>query len=69
MDDRLSKPKRKPAKSAQPSNEEKAAMTAELEKAHLMSVLWFNLHHSNHHLTSICLLRIWALPPLLFPLI
>jgi hypothetical protein len=35
MDDRLSKPKRKLAKSAQPSLEEKEAMTAELEKARL----------------------------------
>jgi hypothetical protein len=36
MDDRPSKPsKRKLAKSAQPSHEEKEAMTAELEKARL----------------------------------
>jgi hypothetical protein len=36
MDDRPNKPsKRKPAKSAQPSNKEKEVMTAELEKARL----------------------------------
>jgi hypothetical protein len=38
MDDRLSKPKRKPAKSAHPSQEEKEAMTASLEKARLKEV-------------------------------
>jgi hypothetical protein len=38
MDDRLSKPKRKSAKSAQPSQEEKEAMTATLEKACLKEV-------------------------------
>jgi hypothetical protein len=35
MDDRLSKPKRKPVKSAHPSQEGKEAMTATLEKARL----------------------------------